>query len=91
MEFEGGAGDYGDSYDDLTEPQAIDIKTRLYIALGNKMLNLYLFSGGKNYRLDESIHDGNGRIAITGEHHGYRASLDYNGDKNVSYYPISNR
>lgn len=90
MEFEGGAGDYGDSHDDLTEPQAIDIKTRLYIALGNKMLNLYLFSGGINYRLDENIHDGNGRIAITGEHHGYRASVDYKGDKNVSYDPISN-
>lgn len=89
MEFEGGAGDYGDSHDDLTEPQAIDIKTRLYIALGNKMLNLYLFSGGVNYRLDENLHDGNGRIAITGEHHGYRASVDYKGDKNVSYDAIS--
>lgn len=89
MEFEGGAGDYGDSHDDLTEPQAIDIKTRLYIALGNKMLNLYLFSGGENYRLDENIHDGNGRIAITGQRHGYRASIDYKSDKNVSFYPIS--
>ena len=89
MEFEGGAGDYGDSHDDLTEPQAIDIKTRLYIALGNKMLNLYLFAGGENYRLDENIHDGNGRIAITGQHHGYRASIDYKADKNVSFDPIS--
>lgn len=90
MEFEGGAGDYGNNHDDLTEPQAIDIKTRLFMALGNKMLNLYLFSGGENYRIDETLHDGNGRIAITGQKHGYRASIDYNADKNVSYEPISN-
>ena len=88
MEFEGSAGDYGNGYNDLTEPQAFDIKTRLFIALGNKMLNYYLFSGGENYLLDENIHDGNSRIAITGQKHGYRAALDYNGDKNVCYGAI---
>ena len=89
MEFEGSAGDYGNSYNDLTEPQALDIKTRLFIALGNKMLNYYLFAGGENYVLDENIHDGNNRTSITGQKHGYKAPLDYNADKNVCYDSVS--
>ncbi len=91
MEFEAGDGNYGDDYERRYNPQAIDKKTRLFIATGNKLLNYYLFSGGENYRLDSIYNDGidrgdgNNRIAFTGQNHGFAAPLDPYTNENICY------
>lgn len=51
------------------------------IAQGNRLLNYYLFAGGRNYRLDERRGDGNDRIAATGERHGFAAPIDPEGTR----------
>lgn len=55
------------------------------IAQGNRLLNYYLFAGGRNYRLDERRGDGNDRIAATGERHGFAAPIDPEGNENYTY------
>lgn len=85
MEFEAGDGNYGDNFDSRTGPSAVDIKTRMFIAQGNRLLNYYLFSGGENYRVDENLNDGNDRIAFTGQKHGFAAPIDPYMKRNTTY------
>ena len=85
MEFEAGDGNYGDTYGGRYDPSSIDLKTRMCIAQGNRLLNYYLFAGGINYVLEPKPDDGNNRIAITGERHGFAAPISPEGKLNYTY------
>ncbi|MGL4338680.1 MAG: hypothetical protein ACRCST_17465, partial [Turicibacter sp.] len=86
VEFECGDGNYGSNYSGRFDVSAADFKTRMCIAQGNRLLNYYLFAGGTNYRFDNlTLNDGNDRIAITGERHGFAAPISPEGDLNYTY------
>lgn len=85
MEFECGDGNYGEMYSARYSTSAIDFKTRMCLAQGNRLLNFYLFAGGYNYLLDHKPNDGNNRIAITGERHGVAAPVNPEGELNYTY------
>jgi beta-galactosidase len=87
VEFEAGTGDYGCDLSRQYDPSAVDLKTRLCLAQGNKLLNYYLFAGGVNPPLDEPVRDGNDRIAFTGQRHGFAAPLDPEGRPSPVYEP----
>lgn len=89
VEFECGSGDYNDSYSSRYSPASADLKARLCISQGFKLFNYYLFSGGYNYRLNPEPYDGNGRIAFTGERHGFAAPINPEGKLSYSYYRTS--
>ena len=89
VEFECGSGDYHESHGTRNDPSAADFKARLCIAQGNRLLNYYLFSGGRNYRLDTPVHDGNDRIAFTGERHGFAAPVNPEGHLSYTYAPLA--
>ncbi len=85
MEFECGDGNYGDNYGQRIDPYTLEHKLKLCIAQGNRLINYYLFTGGRNYVLDPEPLDGNGRIAFTGEHHGFAAPISPAGAENYTY------
>lgn len=85
LEFNCGDGNFGETYGSRYDPSAVDFKTRMCIAQGNRLLNFYLFSGGYNYRMDQKLGDGNDRIAFTGERHGFAAPVGPDGDLNYTY------
>lgn len=85
LEFECGDGNYGNTYGGRYDSAAVDLKTRMCIAQGNKLLNYYLFSGGINYILEPKPNDGNDRIATTGERHGFAAPISPEGEFNYTY------
>ncbi|HEY0736550.1 MAG TPA: beta-galactosidase [Herpetosiphonaceae bacterium] len=89
VEFEAGSGDYGETYGGRYDPSAVDFKIRMCVAQGNRLLNYYLFSGGVNSRLPEARHDGNDRIAFTGERHGFAAPVNPEGELNYTYVPLA--
>ncbi len=45
LEFEAGTGDYSEDLSRLTSPQTTELKTRLCVAQGNRLINYYLFCG----------------------------------------------
>lgn len=86
MEFEAGNANYGDDLTTSVDPAASDLKTRLCLAQGNRLLNYYLFAGGINPRLDSPVGDGNDRIAFTGERHGFAAPVSPEGLLTPAYH-----
>lgn len=84
FEFECGDANYGETYSSRTDVSGVDFKTRMCVAQGNKALNCYLFCGGRNYKI-EGLHDGNGRVAFTGERHGFAAPVSPEGELNYTY------
>ncbi|MFF0724753.1 beta-galactosidase [Streptomyces sp. NPDC004134] len=85
LEFDAGHADYGNDLDNQSGAEAADLKTRLCLAQGAKMINYYLFAGGFNPKLDEPLDDGNDRIGSTGERHGFAAPVDPEGRPGPSY------
>ncbi|NLU71361.1 glycosyl hydrolase [Streptomyces sp. HNM0575] len=88
LEFDAGHADYGDNLDNQEDAESGDLKTRLCVAQGVKLINYYLFAGGFNPKLDKPVGDGNDRIGITGERHGFSAPVDPEGRRNLSYEPL---
>lgn len=80
LEFDAGSGDYGEDLGALTSPEATVLKTLLDVAQGTRILNYYLFAGGINPLLEEPVGDGDDRIAITGERHGFAAPIGPEGE-----------
>ena len=76
LEFNTSDGNFGDNLAIRLLPSAIDFKVRMSILQNHRMLNYYLFTGGINPRFNflKEI-DGNDRIAITGERHGFAAPV----------------
>ncbi|MBP3041637.1 glycosyl hydrolase, partial [Bacillaceae bacterium Marseille-Q3522] len=86
IEFECGDGNYGVFFGQgHLDVSAADFKMRMSIAQGNRLLNYYLFAGGKNYLLDVDIGDGNNRISFQGEEHGIAAPIGPTGKINYTY------
>ncbi len=86
LEFECGDGNYGNLHSERFDVSAADFKARMCIAQGHKLINCYLFSGGRNYRFTNTIlNDGNDRIAITGGNHGFAAPVGPYGKLNYTY------
>ena len=85
LEFEAGSGDYGAGAGKQYDPSTADLKTRLCLAQGNRLVNYYLFSGGINPPLDEAVGDGNDRISFTGERHGTAAPVGPEGQRGYTY------
>lgn len=86
LEFECGSADYGERFGGRTSPAAVDHKARMTIAQGGRLLNYYLFTGGYNERIEGyKLGDGNDRIAITGERHGFAAPLNPEGKRSYGY------
>ena len=79
LEFEVGTGDYGDNLDGLSSPESGVHKTLLTLGQGNRLINYYLLTGGRNPVLEGPWDDGIPRIAFTGERHGFAAPIDPEG------------
>lgn len=87
FEFECGDANYAELLAARKDVSTSDFKTRMCVAQGNKAFNCYLFSGGRNYMLDGE-NDGNGRIAITGQRHGFAAPVGPEGQLNYTYHRL---
>jgi beta-galactosidase len=85
LEFEAGTGDHGEDLSRLNAPEGVELKTRLCLAQGNRLINVYLFAGGHNPPLEVPVHDGNDRIAFTGERHGFAAPVGPEGQEGLTY------
>ena len=85
MEFQCGDGNYGQTFGNRIDPSSVEFALRICIAQGARWINYYVFSGGHNYRLDPAPDDGNGRIAHTGERHGFAAPISPEGTLNYTY------
>jgi beta-galactosidase len=85
VEFEAGSGNYGGDFEPVYDASAIDLKTRLCIAQGARMLSYYLFAGGINPRLETPADDGNDRIGTEGERHGFAAPVNPEGETGTTY------
>ncbi|PLR99152.1 beta-galactosidase [Bacillus sp. T33-2] len=85
VEFNCGDGNFGNNLGARYDVSAADFKTRMCIAQGNRLLNYYLLTGGRNYRLDQKVGDGNDRIASTGERHGFAAPVSPEGELNYTF------
>ncbi|MGM0805704.1 MAG: beta-galactosidase [Bacillota bacterium] len=89
VEFNCGDGNFGETLGERYDPSAADFKFRMCLAQGNRLINYYLFAGGKNARLDTLVDDGNDRIASTGERHGFAAPIGPEGDYNYTFPRMS--
>ncbi|MDM5315016.1 beta-galactosidase [Fictibacillus sp. b24] len=89
VEFNCGDGNFGETLGERYDPSAADFKFRMCLAQGNRLINYYLFAGGKNTRLDTLVDDGNDRIASTGERHGFAAPIGPEGDYNYTFPRMS--
>jgi beta-galactosidase len=85
VEFECGDGNYGQALGGRYDPSAVDMKARMCVGQGARLLNYYLFAGGRNGMLDPVPGDGNDRIAITGERHGFAAPISPEGTLNYTW------
>lgn len=102
LEFEVGTGDYGAGGEDLTDPAAAELKLRMLLAQGVRLINAYLFSGGHNLAdrdpddevdgaanaADIADCGGTARFGITGERHGHAAPVTPEGEPGISYPPL---
>jgi len=88
VEFEAGTGDYGETGGRRYSGKATDFKARLSVIQGNRLLNHYLISGGRNPMMDDPLSDGNGRIGTTGERHGFAAPIGPEGQLDSVYWAM---
>ena len=84
-EFECGDGDYGGVQGNRYDPSAVDLKTRMSIAQGNRLLNYYLFAGGINTPYDPPPGDGDDLMATNGERHGNAAPIKWDGSLSYTW------
>jgi beta-galactosidase len=85
LEFEAGTGDYSGGLEQMHDASTVDLKTRLCVAQGCRLVNYYLLAGGINPHLDEPVGDGNDRIAFTGEQHGAVAPIGPLGQRSLTF------
>jgi beta-galactosidase len=85
LEFEVGSGDYGETGAAWQSAASARMKVLLSIAQGNRLINFYLLSGGRNPMLRHLVHDGNDRVAFTGERHGFAAPINPEGETGTHF------
>ncbi len=89
FEFQSGEADYGESGSGRLDVSDADFTARIYMAQGARLINHYLFAGGYNMLLKHPREDGNRRIAITGERHGFSAPVNPEGRLSYTYPRIA--
>lgn len=89
LEFEVGTGDYGETGAVRQSGASADLKVKLSVVQGNRLLNYYLLSGGVNPKLAQPVGDGNDRVAFTGERHGFAAPISPEGAPTERYYDLA--
>ena len=89
LEFEAGTGDYGGGLERLYDASTTELKTRLCLAQGNRLVSYYLLAGGVNPLLDRPAGDGNDRIGFTGEQHGTAAPIGPQGERGLAFAPTA--
>lgn len=85
FEFQSGEADYDESGNGRLDMADADFTARMCVAQGNRLINHYLFTGGRNMLLKKPRKDGNNRIAITGERHGFTAPVNPEGKLSYTY------
>ena len=85
LEFEAGTGDYSGGIESQHDPSTVDLKTRLCVAQGTRLINYYLLAGGINPPLEEVVGDGNDRLGFTGERHGTAAPIGPEGQRGFTF------
>lgn len=86
LEFNTSDGNFGDNLHKRNNPSSIDFKVRLSIMQNQKLINYYLLTGGTNDRMNHYKEiDGNDRVAITGERHGFAAPIQPDGSTLYTY------
>ena len=85
FEFQSGSADYGEAGDGRLDVSDADFTARICALQNNVLINHYLFCGGRNYILKKPRPDGNHRIAITGERHGFAAPVNPEGKLSYMY------
>ncbi|MDX2064567.1 MAG: beta-galactosidase [Fimbriimonadaceae bacterium] len=85
LEFEVGSGDYGETGAVAQSGESTAAKVRLSLVQGNRLLNYYLLTGGRNPKLPAPVGDGNDRVAFTGERHGFAAPINPEGELTLQY------
>ena len=85
FEFQSGEADYGERGDGRLDISDADFTARICAMQNNILINHYLFCGGRNYLLKKPREDGNHRIAITGERHGFTAPVNPEGRKSYMF------
>ncbi len=85
IEFECSDGPYCSLNDMRFHPAAIPHNTLMTVMQGAKMANYYVFSGGENTLLRRPPHDGDDRMAFTGQCHGYNAPVGPDGSHNDAF------
>ncbi|MFC4810481.1 beta-galactosidase [Paenibacillus sp. GCM10023250] len=85
VEFNCGDGNFGETLGARYDVSAADFKLRMCVAQGNRLINYYLFCGGRNGLLEHGRDDGNGRVAFTGERHGFAAPIGPEGEPNYTF------
>ncbi|MGC4190494.1 MAG: hypothetical protein QM589_04570 [Thermomicrobiales bacterium] len=84
VEFEAGSGDYGQSLGARLDPSAADLKLRMVVAQGNRLINYDLFTGGINPPLPEPIGDGDDLVSFTGQRRGIGAPIGPEGQESYT-------
>lgn len=88
LEFEVGTGDYGETMAARQSGESTDLKVRMSLAQGNRLLNYYLLAGGENPPLEDPVGDGNDRVAFTGQRHGFAAPISPEGVLDPTYHAL---
>lgn len=85
IEFECSDGPYCSLLGTRYHPSATSQKMLMCLSQNARMLSFYVFSGGENYLLRFPEHDGNERMAFTGQAHGVNAPVQPDGTRNYSF------
>lgn len=85
IEFESGDAPYCSLNGMRYHPTAVSHKMLMCLSQNARMLSFYVFSGGENYFLNHQEEDGNGRMAFTGQLHGFNAPVQPDGTHNYAY------
>lgn len=88
LEFNAGNSNFGDNLGGIDTLDSMDKKIRLLFIQGHKLINFYLFSGGVNPLTHPSYKTANGRIAITGERHGFAAPVKLSGEVTPMFHQM---
>ena len=87
LELDAGSANYGDDLGVLSDPESIELKSRLLVAQECRAFNFYLHAGGENPPMP-SLGDGIDRLAFTGQRHGFAAPVSPEGEVGPYYFAL---
>lgn len=89
IEFESSDAPYCSLNGMRFHPSASSHKMLMCLSQNARMLSFYVFSGGENYLLRYPEEDGNGRMAFTGELHGFNSPVQPDGTRSYAFSYIA--